>query len=349
MRRIAKREQETDGDRVDVADVGNLSERLELTRRAEPPAHPVAALERNERLGMLRTQPVQMRARLPAQVQEMLEAALPTYAVRPPRRSSSAFVAVVVPCAKRSTSRAPTARAAATTDSSWRSAVGTFAVRTRPPSSSTASVNVPPTSTPRIATCVLCIAVPIRAFLFDFDGLIIDTETASREGWEWLYREHGFELPQDQWATLIGTIGAPWEPMRHLEELVGAPLEHEELHERRRAHELSLLETEELRPGILEYLAEAERRGLKRAIVSSSSNRWIDMHLARLERAVGWDAIVAANHDVARAKPRPDLYLEASGLLGVATRRGDRLRGLAERRPRGAGGGHLLRRASRTT
>jgi HAD superfamily hydrolase (TIGR01509 family) len=159
--------------------------------------------------------------------------------------------------------------------------------------------------------------VPIRAFLFDFDGLIIDTESASRAGWEWLYREHGFELPQDQWATLIGTIGAPWEPMRHLEELVGSPLDAEVLNERRRAHELSLLEAEEFRPGILDYLEEAKRRGLKTAIVSSSSNRWIDMHLSRLERAVGWDAIVAANHDVARAKPRPDLYLEACEILGV--------------------------------
>jgi HAD superfamily hydrolase (TIGR01509 family) len=159
--------------------------------------------------------------------------------------------------------------------------------------------------------------VPIRAFLFDFDGLILDTESASREGWAWLYRKHGFELPEDQWATLIGTIGAPWEPMRHLEELVGSALEQEQLNELRRAHELTLLETEELRPGISDYLAEAERRGLKRAIVSSSSNRWIDMHLARLERAVGWDAIVAANHDAARAKPRPDLYLEACELIGV--------------------------------
>src|SRR4029077_5680934 len=133
------------------------------------------------------------------------------------------FVATVVPCAKRSTPFAPTARTAARTDSSWRAAVGTFAVRTRPPSRSTASVNVPPTSTPRIATRVLCIAVPIRAFLFDFDGLILDTETASRAGWAWLYREHGLELPEDKWATLIGTIGAPWDPMRHLEGLVGGP------------------------------------------------------------------------------------------------------------------------------
>jgi len=160
--------------------------------------------------------------------------------------------------------------------------------------------------------------VPIRAFLFDFDGLILDTETASRAGWEWLYRRHGFELPAEKWATVVGTIGAPWSPMRHLEELVGKPLDVEELNERRYAHELSLIEAEDLRPGIAEYLAEAKRRGLKRAIVSSSSRRWIDMHLERLERAVGWDAIVAADHDVARAKPRPDLYLEALELLGVA-------------------------------
>jgi len=159
--------------------------------------------------------------------------------------------------------------------------------------------------------------VPVRAFLFDFDGLIIDTETASRAGWAWLYREHGFELPEDKWATLIGTIGAPWNPMEHLEALVGSPLDADALNERRRTHELSLLETEQFRPGILDYLEEAERRGLKIAIVSSSSNRWIDMHLSRLEHAIHWDAIVAANHDVGRAKPRPDLYLEACGLLGV--------------------------------
>ena len=94
--------------------------------------------------------------------------------------------------------------------------------------------------------------------------------------------------------------------MAHLEELVGEPLEREALNERRFAHEMSLIEAEELRPGIAEYLAAAERHGLKRAIVSSASRRWIDMHLERLERAIGWDAIVTADHDEERAKPRAD-------------------------------------------
>ena len=84
------------------------------------------------------------------------------------------------------------------------------------------------------------------------------------------------------------------------------------------AHELSILEAEELRPGIAEYLEAAERLGLKRAIVSSASRKWIDQHLARLEREIGWDAIVTADHDAERAKPRPTLYLEALDELGVS-------------------------------
>jgi HAD superfamily hydrolase (TIGR01509 family) len=159
--------------------------------------------------------------------------------------------------------------------------------------------------------------VPIRAFLFDFDGLILDTESAALSAWQNVYREHGRELPLEQWATNVGSRDS-FDPMAHLEALIGAALEHDPIHERRRAHELTLLEAEELRPGIAEYLAEAERRGLKRAIVSSSSQRWIHMHLARLERTVGWDAIVAADDDASRAKPRPDLYLEALDVLGVA-------------------------------
>jgi HAD superfamily hydrolase (TIGR01509 family) len=160
--------------------------------------------------------------------------------------------------------------------------------------------------------------VPVRAFLFDFDGLIVDTELPSRAGWEWLYRQHGHELPRERWATLVGTIGADFDPMAHLEELVGAPLDRAALNDRRYAHEVSLIEAERLRPGIAEYLAAAKRHQLKRAVVSSSSRAWVDSHLARLEEAVGWDAIVTADHDPARAKPRPDLYLEALELLGVA-------------------------------
>jgi HAD superfamily hydrolase (TIGR01509 family) len=159
--------------------------------------------------------------------------------------------------------------------------------------------------------------VAVRGLLFDFDGLIVDTETPSLASWQELYREHGHELPLEQWITLVGTIGAAFDPYAHLEELAG-PLDRETVLERRRDHELSLSEVEELRPGVLDYLEEAERLGLSTAIVSSSTRDWIDRHLRRLERAEHFDAIVAANHDVARAKPAPTLYLEALDVLGLA-------------------------------
>ncbi|HJQ48892.1 MAG TPA: HAD-IA family hydrolase [Gaiellaceae bacterium] len=157
----------------------------------------------------------------------------------------------------------------------------------------------------------------VRAFLFDFDGLILDTELASRAGWELLYRDHGHELPADLWATLVGTTHAPWSPREHLEELVGKPLDWDALNERRYSHEIALIEAEELRPGIADYFAAAQQHELKRAIVSSSSRRWVDMHLDRLEESVGWDAICTADGDPARAKPTPVLYLEALRLLEV--------------------------------
>jgi beta-phosphoglucomutase-like phosphatase (HAD superfamily) len=164
--------------------------------------------------------------------------------------------------------------------------------------------------------------VAIRGLLFDFDGLLVDTETPSRLVWEELYREHGHELPQDQWATLVGTIGAPFDPFGHLEQLVGRSLDEQSLTMRRRAREYELTDLEVLRPGVEEYFVDAERLGLRTAVVSSSDDDWIARHLGRLGRLEGLDAIVAANGDTERAKPRPDLYLEALDRLGLKPEEG---------------------------
>jgi HAD superfamily hydrolase (TIGR01509 family) len=159
--------------------------------------------------------------------------------------------------------------------------------------------------------------VNLRGLLFDFDGLLVDTETPSRRAYEDLYRRHGHELPLDKWATLVGTIGAEWEPYDHLERLTGTKLDRTELDEWRRAREYELVDLEDLRPGVADLLADADDLGLRKAIVSSSSNWWIERHLQRLGRMDGWDAIVAANGDAERAKPAPTLYLDALDQLGL--------------------------------
>src|SRR2546423_11772542 len=152
--------------------------------------------------------------------------------------------------------------------------------------------------------------MPIRALLFDFDGLIVDTESPSLAAWRRVYAEHGQVLSLERWSAAVGTIGG-FDALAHLESLVGSPLEREALRTRKLEHELTLVEAEQLRPGVAEYLADAERLGLRKAIVSSSERAWIDRHLRRLERLYGWEAIVTADGDRTGAKAGPTLHPEA--------------------------------------
>jgi HAD superfamily hydrolase (TIGR01509 family) len=157
--------------------------------------------------------------------------------------------------------------------------------------------------------------MPLRALLFDFDGLILDTETPELVSWRELWEAHGHPFPVERFLSGIGTVGG-FGAADALEALAG-PLDPSAL-ERRSARKLALTEIEELRPGVLECLEQARAHGVVTAIVSSSSRRWIDLHLARLERAEHFDLIVTGDHDPARGKPHPTLYLEALAGLGVA-------------------------------
>jgi beta-phosphoglucomutase-like phosphatase (HAD superfamily) len=156
----------------------------------------------------------------------------------------------------------------------------------------------------------------IRALLFDFDGLLVDTESPSYEAWADVYRQYGHELTIERWSAAIGTLDG-FDPFGDLEGLLGRSLDRESVNARRREIEFAASDLEELRDGVADYLEEAKRLGLARAIVSSSGQEWIRRHLERLDLLEGWSCIVAADGDAARAKPRPTLYLEALERLDV--------------------------------
>ncbi|MGH2491271.1 MAG: HAD family hydrolase [Candidatus Limnocylindria bacterium] len=155
----------------------------------------------------------------------------------------------------------------------------------------------------------------IRALVFDFDGLILETETPSYQSWAEIYREHGHELPMDRWHGFIGS-DTGFDPAGHLAALVGEGFDHEATQARRDARKTELIAALDVMVGVREYIADARRLGLRLAVASSSSRAWVLGHVERLGIGAEWDA-VRTRDDVARTKPAPDLYIAAVEALDV--------------------------------
>jgi HAD superfamily hydrolase (TIGR01509 family) len=156
----------------------------------------------------------------------------------------------------------------------------------------------------------------IRALVFDFDGLILETETPSYQSWAEIYRERGHELPMDRWHSYVGSDSG-FDPAGHLAALVGEGFDREATQARRNARKTELIAALDAMVGVREYIADAKRLGLRLAVASSSSRAWVLGHLERLRIHTEWDA-VRTRDDVARTKPAPDLYLAAVEALHVA-------------------------------
>lgn len=149
----------------------------------------------------------------------------------------------------------------------------------------------------------------IRALVFDFDGLILDTETAEHQAWQELYREHGTELPLDRWLECIGTsMDGIFDPYQQLEERIGELVDRKRLHARVLARTHEILADRSTLPGVAEFITRARELGLCVGVASSSSREWVENHLGRLGLLDRFDAIRCSD-DVAQVKPDPELYL----------------------------------------
>ncbi len=158
----------------------------------------------------------------------------------------------------------------------------------------------------------------IAALLFDFDGVVVDTEVPTYQSWRDTYAEYGVDLALEDWLPAVGsgssTEGA-FDAVAHLEGLIGRTVDREAVIAGRTRRKAELYARAPLLPGVAERLAEARERGLKTAIVTRNRE---DRVVAQL-RSVGleheWDALVCANENPLRDKA--ELYRLALSELDV--------------------------------
>ena len=159
----------------------------------------------------------------------------------------------------------------------------------------------------------------LKALIFDFDGLILDTETPEVVVWQSIYKEYGFHLPVDEWEKTVGGYGiSTFDPAEHLAHLAQGRLDAVSLRVRYRRESDAIIHASSIMPGVVSMIEQAKQNGLQVAIGSSSPHSWVDSHARRLGIFDYFDRIICQD-DVppGRTKPNPDIFLKALEYLNV--------------------------------
>jgi HAD superfamily hydrolase (TIGR01509 family) len=156
----------------------------------------------------------------------------------------------------------------------------------------------------------------LKALVFDFDGLILDTEEPIYRSWLEVYHAHGEELPFDRWIQIVGSSNAAFDPKGHLEERLGRTLA-QDVVDRRVERRTELILAKPVLPGVIDLVDAALAAGLRVGLASSSTCDWVKGHLDRLGILSRFEC-VRCRDDVPRVKPAPDLYTSVLECLGVA-------------------------------
>ncbi len=156
----------------------------------------------------------------------------------------------------------------------------------------------------------------VRGLIFDFDGVLVDTEWAIYQSWVRLYEREGQQISVETYAPCLGAGYSHWDPAAYLESLTGKHYDWEKETPARQAQIEADLEQMGLMPGALELLDWCAAEGIGLTVASSSSRRWVQGWLERLG-IFGRFCGTFCRTDGYAVKPDPALFLAAQACLGL--------------------------------
>ena len=155
----------------------------------------------------------------------------------------------------------------------------------------------------------------LSAVVFDFDGLVLDTEHCEYSTAAAVFADHGEELPIELWRTFIGTTDHPhWADI--LEERLGRSVDRAVLVPQRHLANWACARSLELMSGVAELTAALGAAGVPLAVASSSPAEWVIGHLSERGLLDAFTAVCTGD-EVLHTKPDPALYRLACERLGV--------------------------------
>jgi HAD superfamily hydrolase (TIGR01509 family) len=154
----------------------------------------------------------------------------------------------------------------------------------------------------------------IRALVFDFDGLIVDTETPLIDAYGAVHAAHGVAFDRTSFLRNVGHAEYafdPWHGFSPHADRAALELQRRELKD-------AMMLRQPILPGVVALLDAARDRGFNVGLASNSSHGWVEPHLDRIGLLNRFE-FIACRDDVTSPKPEPDLYrlvLNRFGLRG---------------------------------
>ena len=161
--------------------------------------------------------------------------------------------------------------------------------------------------------------MPIKAFLFDLDGVIVDTAIYHYQAWKRLANELGFDISEAFNEQLKGVSRTDsLNLILALGNLTLPDEEKEQLATQKNEWYLELVSrmtSDDILPGVAQFFSQVHKANLQTALGSVSKNA--PLILERIGMSDVFDAVIDGNK-ISKGKPDPEVFTKGAAELGVS-------------------------------